>query len=63
MLVRTPCVGGAADSAGAPTPSPLEQAVARMQARRTLQSFGVLVGLLHFAPYLLHYVGDLFRKL
>jgi len=34
-----------------------------MQARRTLQSFGVLVGLLHFAPYLLHYVGDLFRKL
>ena len=28
-----------------------------MQAHRTLQSFGVLVGLLHFAPYLLHYLS------
>ena len=59
----------AALTAGAPTPSPLEQAITRLRARRTLQSFAALVGVLHFgtcpaypAPYLLHYLSSALRR-
>ncbi|AXA48389.1 uncharacterized protein MRET_0109 [Malassezia restricta] len=48
--------------AGAPTPSPLELAISRVQARKTLRSFAMIVGVLHFAPYLFHFVGNLCRK-
>ncbi|PKI84172.1 hypothetical protein MVES_001946 [Malassezia vespertilionis] len=48
--------------AGAPSPSPLEQSLMRVQARRTVRSFAVIVGLLHFSPYIFHYLGDILRR-
>ncbi|SHO78685.1 Hypothetical protein MSYG_3032 [Malassezia sympodialis ATCC 42132] len=47
--------------AGAAVPSPLELAIARLQARRTMRSFALIVGVLHFTPYLFHYVRALLR--
>ena len=65
------CTAAHTDNKVPPTPSPLELAISRVQARKTLRSFAMIVGVLHFgalsrrltaAPYLFHFVGNLCRK-